>query len=343
MGRMDACGCTRPTVYLVEEQANPSTDYFVFPAVSGAGARVVACNGNDVPAPEDLAGATVVFVRHVPTRWLHFIEAVRPALSALVFFMDDDVLDIGASSGMPLRYRYKLARLAAFRKGWLRRQNAQLWVSTPYLQEKYAQWNPRLVLPSPLPGVTHARHVFYHGTASHMAEIRWLRPVMEEAQRRDENLWFEITGGDDVYRLYRGLPRVTVVHPMKWPSYQRFLLASQRHVGLAPLLESPFNKARSYTKLFDFTRCGAVGIYAGTSAYEEVVRDGVEGRLLAMDPEQWVRAIGELARDEEGRLAMLHRAHAKIRELATAAAGAHATTSRDPQARRGESQASSLH
>ena len=318
MGSMDACGGRRPPIYVVEEQANPSTDYFVLPTLRDTGCRVVSCSGKDVPGLEELTGATVIFVRYVPARWMRAIESVRRLLGALVFFMDDDVLDIGASVGTPWRYRYKLARFAAFRKGWLRRQNAQLWVSTPYLYAKYAGWKPTLVLPSPLPGRT-VRRVFYHGTASHMAEIRWLRPVLVEVLRRDENVFFEVTGGNDVYRLYRDVPRVTVVHPMKWPCYQHFLLAAERHIGLVPLLDLPFNKARSYTRLFDLTRCGAVGVYGKTAAYEGIVNDGVEGRLLAMEPETWVNAILELARDEAQRLTMLRNAKARIGRLADAA------------------------
>lgn len=293
-------------VYLVEEQANPSTDYFVLPAVLHAGLHVVRCGFADLPAPADLEGAALVFVRYVPPAWARLVEAVRPRLSALAFFMDDDVLDAGASAGMPWRYRFKLLRLSAWRRDWLQRQGAALWVSTPYLQEKYAGWRPVLLLPSPVAGITDARRVFYHGSASHDAEIRWLLPVMEEALCCDERMVFEIVGGGDVYRLYRGLPRVNVVHPMKWPAYQTFLSAPGRHIGLAPLLDSPFNRARSYTKFFDFTRCGAAGIYSPNGACAGVVRHGVDGLVVKLEQEAWVAAILNLVRDEPLRQSLLH-------------------------------------
>lgn len=306
-------------VYLVEEQSNPSTDFFVLPAISHTGFRVVRCSFSGLPAPDELEGSVVVFVRYVPSAWVKLVEAVRSRLRALVFFMDDDVLDIAASTGMPWRYRFKLARLAALRSGWLRRQDAEMWVSTLYLQRKYADWHPTLVLPSPVTSSANLCRVFYHGSASHDAEIRWLRPVMEEALRRDERLAFEIVGGHDVYCLYRELPRVNVVHPMKWLAYQAFLAMPGRHIGLAPLLDLPFNHSRSYTKFFDFTRCGAVGIYSPASAYTELVRHGVNGLMVELEQEAWVAAISGLARDEPLRRSLLRNAEVSSAELANMA------------------------
>lgn len=303
-------------VYLVEEQCNPSTDYFVLPAVSAGGHQVVRCGFADLPVPAELEGAAVVFVRYVPPAWAKLVEAVRPRLRALAFFMDDDVLEAGASAGMPWRYRFKLARLAAWRSGWLQRQAAELWVSTPYLQQKYAEWRPRLVLPSPAAGCMDACRIFYHGTASHTAEIRWLRPVVEEALCRDERLTFEIAGGRDVHRLYRGMERVTVAHPMKWPAYQAFLAMPGRHVGLVPLLDTPFNRARSYTKFFDITRCGAVGIYAPDSACAEVVNHRVDGLVVSQKRDAWIEAILHLAQNEPLRHSLLSNATKKMSGLA---------------------------
>mgnify|MGYP001025974213 CR=1 FL=1 len=306
-------------IFVVEEQPNPSTDFFVLPAVARAGRSVVRCRFDELPAPEALHGAMVVFVRYVPPAWMRLVEEVRPLLYALAFFMDDDVLDVAASAGMPLRYRFKLARLSAVRTGWLRQMAAQMWVSTPYLQDKYAQWSPRLVLPAPLKALAETRRVFYHGSASHDAEIRWLRLVMEKVLHSDERITFEIIGGGDVYRLYRGVPRVHVVHPMKWPAYQAFTATSGRHVGLAPLMDAPFNRARSYTKFFDITRSGSVGIYTPEGPYSGVVEHGREGLVVPLNEDDWVSAILELVRDEASRLRMLRNAEVKCTVLEEAA------------------------
>lgn len=302
--------------YVVEERPNSSSEFFVLPAISRNGFRAVHCGFSDLPTAAELDGAVVVFVRYVPQAWAKLVKAVRPRLHALVFFMDDDVLDTSASVGMPWSYRFKLERLGSRWSGWLRRQGAELWVSTPYLQKKYADWHPKLVLPSPVAVRSDVCRVFYHGSvATHGAEIHWLRPVMEEALRRDERIAFEIVGGTDVLRLYHGLPRVNVIHTMKWAAYLQFLAMQGRHIGLAPLLEHPFNQARSYTKFFDITRCGAVGIYSPDSVYTEVVSHGREGLIVKLDQALWVESILKLARDEPLRQDMLRNAGVKSAAL----------------------------
>lgn len=292
-------------VYLVEERRNPSTDFFVLPAFAAAGCQVVRCGAESVPEPSALQGAVVVFVRYIPQSWRSVLDSLRPRLQRLIFFMDDDVLDPRAAVGMPWRYRFKLARMSARHKRWLLRIGAELWVSSPFLQQKYAAWNPVVILPHPVPVRDDHCHVFYHGSASHAAEMRWLRPVIAEALRQEDRLTFEVIGGSDVHRIYRGMPRVQVVHPLRWPAYQAFLARPGRHVGLAPLLDLPFNRARSFTKFFDITGCGAVGIYAQQSEAARIVADQGEGLVVPMDPAAWVDAILRLAGDEPFRLKLL--------------------------------------
>ncbi|WP_040845355.1 hypothetical protein [Thiorhodococcus drewsii] len=297
----------QPLVYLIDERANPSTDYFVLPVLRANGYRIVRCGFRPIPDPNQLDGAMVVFVRYVPKHWARLIERVRPRLADLIFFMDDDLFDGNAARGLPWRYRFKLARLATWRRGWLREQEARLWVSTSYLQRKYATWQPTLVSPLPLvaSGINDIIRVFYHGSASHAAEIRWLYPVIEAAIGAESRLVFEIIGGNDVHRLYRRLPRTSVVHPMSWPAYQAFIAMPGRHIGLAPLLDRPFNHARSCTKFFDITRSGAVGIYAPGAVCSETVEHAVDGWVASMDQQSWIETILKLAHDESLRQTLL--------------------------------------
>jgi hypothetical protein len=305
-------------VYLVvEERPNPSSDYFVMPFLARSGCSVKRLRLADaLPRPEELDGATVVFVRYVSRDWYRLVNAQRARIAGLVFFMDDDLLDPLASRGLGWRYRLKLLRMATRYGTWLRGQETELWVSSHYLEEKYKAWNPRLVRPTPIPVAAPGCRVFYHGTASHRSEAAWLRPVMERVLAAEAQVFFEIVGGREVARRYRGLERVNLVHPMKWPAYQAFLGSGRRDIGLVPQLAHPFNWARSYTKMFDITRSGAVGVYTASTACAEVVRDGIDGLVVEMDPDAWVDAILKLARQPELRSRMLEQARARMEALA---------------------------
>jgi hypothetical protein len=306
---------TLPLALIVEETSNPSTQYFVLPALIASGFQIQHYNFSTLPEPDRLRDSIVIFVRYVPGKWARFISSYRDKINRLIFFMDDDVLDCRASVGMPLKYRYKLIKLAALRVNWLKKNQAELWVSTDYLREKYQTWQPKLIPPSPLTSDNYAFKVFYHGSASHRAEIEWLYPVIKEAMSSNPLITFEIIGDAKVSTLFKNLNRVAVIHPMKWTNYLSCIALSPKHLGLAPLLDIPFNRARSYTKFFDIHRCGAVGIFAEGSLSADIVTSNTDGIVLPMKQDAWVNAILAIATDEARRQHMFNNGKAKVEQL----------------------------
>ena len=111
--------------------------------------------------------------------------------------------------------------------------------------------------------------------------------------------WFEIMGTDRVRHLYRGIPRVRVVHPMPWRDYLAYSGTVKYQVGLAPCFDTEFNRARSHSKLFDITRLGAAGIYSNVTPYREKVVHGQTGYLCANEPDKWVAALTQLLNDND--------------------------------------------
>jgi len=305
-------------VIIVEERRNPSTDFFILPLLKHYSGKISRCNFNNLPSPSELEGATVIIVRYLPNTWLELLSIERQKLHSLIFFMDDDLLDFSASASMPWNYRIKLFHLATRRKRWLQKQQAELWVSTTYLQKKYATWSAKLVSPMPISLPDKVRKIFYHGSASHRAEILWLLPIIKEVLHQDEHAYFEIIGDKRTHYLFKKLPRTTVIHPMSWSTYQHFLVTHKGHIGLAPLLDTSFNRARSYTKFFDITSCGAVGIYASHSPYENIVTHQHNGLLVDQNKNAWVEAILSLLHNDEYCQSLLNNASERLNDSTTA-------------------------
>jgi hypothetical protein len=161
--------------------------------------------------------------------------------------------------------------------------------------------------------------IFYHGTGSHQAEIEWLLPVIELVLTLNANITFELIGNAKTQKLYRHLNRVNVIPQMKWPAYQAFIQQPGRHIGLAPLLEHPFNRARSYTKFFDIQRAGAAGIYAAEGPWKAFIDSGTQGVLVPMQAANWVSAILDLAEDRSQRASILSASDDTIHQLKAAA------------------------
>lgn len=302
-------------IFLIEERPNPTTDLYLLPKLMAKGVTPVKLSLKEIPSPDKLEGATLIFIRYVSREWMQCVDQHGHKLSGVVFFMDDDLFDRSASKGTPLRYRFKLSRLSASRQKWLKKMGAELWLSTTHLMEKYADWNPVHVYPRAMVKPQSLVRVFYHGSASHRREISWLYKVMAQVLERDTRICFEIIGDKGVNQKYRSLPRTHILHPMDWPSYKALISQPGRHIGLAPLLDEPFNHARSYTKYFDITRAGAVGIFAKQSQFSEVVEDHRNGILLDMDEKQWVDAILTLASNEPLRNKLYANALVKIDDL----------------------------
>lgn len=281
---------------LIEEKANPSTDFYIQPYLQSNNIEFLRFRLSD--KPPSLTGndkVSVIFVRYINNDWKNWIEHNLRSIESIFFFMDDDMLDLSAHKQLPLRYRHKLFNATYRHRKWLKK-HASLWVSTQYLAEKYSELNPVLLSPvSPYRNMGRPVTVFYHGSASHIEEYRWLYPVLEEVVNKNTNICIELIADKKIRKLYSGLANVNLLHPMNWQSYQLLISRGGRDIGLAPLLDTPFNKARSSTRFYDITACGASGIFADHPAYNSVVKHEENGLLLPMDPDKWVHAILNLS------------------------------------------------
>lgn len=303
-GGAAAAAAARRLVVL-EEGPSASADYILLPWLHRLGPPVHRLDMRQPPGAGALEpGDFVVVQRYLHAAWRTAIERQRPHLGGLAWFLDDDLLDPAALSELEAGYAARLRRGAANHRPWFEHMGSQWWFSTDALAAKYAALSPvvlPLAPPSALTMPTPAVRVVYDGTASHARELDWLLPVLSQVQRRCPHTHVELFGDLAVNRRFRELPRVAVLHPMRWPNYLAHTAARRADIGLAPLLPGVFNAARGPVKMVDYTRQGAVGLYSRRPPYEGFVRDGVDGLLLPDDPAAWVDAIVQWANDADGR------------------------------------------
>ena len=274
----------------------PTTALYVKGCQKACGAATVRCVDTQRTLPGQTTldeGSMVVIVRHAPRRWLRWLKDQRSKLIGVAYLMDDDIPAVVRAPELPWRYALKTAWRYARSRRLLGRICSHVWVSTPELARRYADASPRLVEPrfvasppsNPKPPV-----YFYHGSWAHRREIHWLVAVVRQVQRAVPEAWFEIMGTDRVRQLFRGIPRVRVVHPMPWADYRAYAGSVRYQVGLAPCFDTHFNRARSHSKIFDITRLGAAGIYSDVTPYADRVVHGSTGLLCANVLDKWVAA-----------------------------------------------------
>jgi hypothetical protein len=128
----------------------------------------------------------------------------------------------------------------------------------------------------------------------------------------------DLFGDLSINRQFRDLPRVRILHPMRWPSYLAETGQGRCDLLLTPLLESPLNAARAPVKFIDAARCGAAGLYSDRSPYRGFIRPGIDGLLLGDRQLEWLEAIEWLIQDPEAR----HRIASEGRRRALQLSGA---------------------
>lgn len=306
-------------VVILQDKANPSTDYFILPQFADPERYPIhRVNWSENLSEAMLHDAIVVIVRYLQPKWVQSLLANRAKIREIIYFIDDDIWDWSATQALPLRYRIKVWLRATRYRRWVERYATSLWVSTPYLQQKYAHLRPKLVSPSPLKLNEQPVCVFYHGSITHHDELLWLYDIIEAVLDRNEHIYVELIGNAEINEHFRALDRVYVVNLMPWPAYRLFVQRPGRHIGLVPLLNNHFNAARSYTKFFDITLAGAVGIYAQNTQIGDFVDDQVDGVVLSMHSKQpWIDAILALASSPKLRYTMNQKARSKLAELVT--------------------------
>jgi hypothetical protein len=285
----------------------PTTDLYLHRHLAerfGSAVQYVNTLRTSPEAAEFGVDALVVIVRHAPLPWLRHLDKQRQRLAGVAFLMDDDIPAAARAEELPFNYAMRTAWRYARARRLLGAICSEVWVSTPVLARRYAQSSPRVVEPAYI-GSASAEVAspvyFYHGTWAHRREIEWLVPIVRQVQQALPGVWFEIMGTERVKRLFYGIPRVRVIHPMPWPDYLAYAGTVRYQVGLAPCFDTPFNRARSHSKVFDITRLGAAGIYSNVVPYAKKITDGRTGLLCDNDPDAWVMAITTLLQERQRR------------------------------------------
>jgi len=289
------------SVLVLEPGQVPTTSYYVRSRVP-EGVHYRRVNSLRMPkAPVSIPeGTWVIVVRHASRKWLRTLSRHREAIARVTYLKDDDIAAVFSATHLPWYYSIWTGCRFLWIRGLLGRVVSDVAVSTQELAVRYQEskpevWEPRYDDSVELRKET--RIYFYHANIVHYREMKWLVPVVRRVQKAVPDAWFEIIGDGSVARLFKGIPRVRIVHPMSWPDYQDYLASVRYQVGLAPLLDTPYNRARSHTKLYQITRAGAAGVYSNVIPYSGKIIDGETGVLCQNHRYLWVRTIISLLRD----------------------------------------------
>jgi len=286
------------SVILLHQGAGSTIDHFLRGPLESLGVCAMELDSAEQPGSAQLSrllnAALVVVVRYLPRNWLKTLRQVCRAKIPMAYLMDDDLLDPDLLRELPVSYRRRIRERITRQRAWVPDLCGRVWVTSEVLALKYAHLGAIQLPLCPHPDLLRQPprlQLAYLGSSVHQLEFAWLRELLIQLQQRQPHTHVDLFGDITVNRQFRDLPRVRVLHPMRWANYLAETGSGRCDLLLTPLLESPVNAARAPVKFIDAARCGAAGLYSDRPPYRGFVRHGIDGLLLGDHHHEWLEAI----------------------------------------------------
>ncbi len=229
----------------------------------------------------------------------------------LVYDIDDDLLNIPRThaDAAELRPRARIVQRLVQRAD-------HVWVSTPGLAASLKQHRSTvLIVPNGLDeriwhdGLERARprvgpvRILCMGTATHDADFAIIAPALERLKRdfasRVEIDMIGVTSRAAVPECINRLG-VSPNGTQSYPGFVNWITQQPAwDIGLAPLADTPFNRAKSSIKTLDYAALGLAVLASDGPVYRGSLADGPGGMLVANEAGAWYAALSRLVRDPQ--------------------------------------------
>lgn len=133
--------------------------------------------------------------------------------------------------------------------------------------------------------------VGWAGGGSHLRDIAMVAPRLRRFFERNPRVDFHTIGTD-----YRVAMRLPGRHTDWNPDIAAYYRTIDFDIGLAPLVDSVFNRSKSAIKALEYAALGIPVIASDLEPYRAFVQDGVTGYLVR-DDHEWTKRLFELAND----------------------------------------------
>jgi hypothetical protein len=145
--------------------------------------------------------------------------------------------------------------------------------------------------------------ILYMGTATHDADLGLVEPALARLQEEfGSHVQVGVMGVTSRAQLPPGIIRVGVAEPASrsYPAFMSWLAAQDNwHIGIAPLVDSTFNRSKSAIKALDYMAAGLAVVVSDVPAYRGLPDTAVLS--VKNDPDAWYAALAGLISDRERR------------------------------------------
>ncbi|WP_018391493.1 glycosyltransferase [Ancylobacter sp. FA202] len=269
---------------------------------------------------DDFAADLIVFCRYSGPHAEALVNWAREKAVPTLFHIDDDLLAVPPALGEG-KFRHHNAPQRTETIRHLVAKADLLYCVNPVLGERLAPLRggrptyvgriagASTVLRPPADGA--CTRIGYMGM-SHAHDLEPLVPVIADVLRRRPGLEFHLFGSTPKPAAWEEFgARIVVTPPVRdLATFGETFAAMGWGIGIAPLLDIPFNRGKTNLKWIDYTAAGVAVVASRGTLYDECCADG-SGRL-AGSPEEWQAAIEHLLDHPEERVAQVRRAQQRL-------------------------------
>lgn len=259
-------------------------------------------NGVEQFAPTVFASATTCVVMR------HDMRVGRlPARRRLVYLLDDDVIAGTSDASLPYLYRQKLRLVEEPAGRRFSRLAGTAVVSSPAIAKMFNSLTDTHIMrpywSEAFAPLGHFKPLYdgegwidmaFLGSAVHRADLQFILPVVQRLLTLHPRLRFHLPERHRLAPEFERHPRVCRIPGLGWSAYRREISTRQFHVALYPLLDHPFNRARSLNKIIEHAVIGAAPVYSSGWIEAPRISHGDSGLCLRNDAESWFHAVDAL-------------------------------------------------
>jgi hypothetical protein len=248
-----------------------------------------------------VCGKVAVVIRYALPRDLAVLAAGR--FERIYLLIDDDLESLEKSDGLPKDYR---KRLIGYRDGPYRRlmeMVTDVVAPSENILRAYARKRALKLDPAQChqaAGLVHHHDtrpfdIVFAATRSHIQDLGHIAPALADVLRAKPEARLTTFLNGHAPRVLRNLPNAIHLPNMEWGRYRAFVAENRFHAAIAPALDTPFNRARSISKLHDHAALGAAGLYSSQQPFDKIVTHNTSGMLLSNEPAEWRSVLLDLA------------------------------------------------
>ncbi len=296
--------------------------------LSNAGFKVIHANYSETLFQDETSRIDYHLIqRDFPGQisvFLKILEQTRKLSIPLIYEIDDLLFELPADHNLMKTGNYScnfLPMLLAIKEAdlvivstqpiadYLKPFNENIIVLPNYLIDEFWGFQPIKNSTQEITPIT----IGYVGGSTHAKDVEnILAPLLRISELYQNKIQFLFWGMEPPIELTKNTK--VKVRPIieNYKEFAKEFVKQDIDVLIAPLQDTPFNRAKSNLKFLEYSTLGVPGIFSKVRPYEEIVDHGVNG-FLASTPQEWCEYLKILIDTPETRIKLAENAQRTVR------------------------------